>query len=141
MKHAIAVLGLTFLVLTGCDKGSSSAPSTNPSRPGDKRGLTVTSPGSQTITQDGTDKMSISINRDNFEGPVDIRVDNLPKGISVMNQDLTIPADQKSVEVTLKAAADAVPVTDHEVKVSAKPKQEKDMSEAVVGFKLTVKTK
>ena len=142
MKRALAaVLGLVFIALAGCDKGTSTAPSTDPSRPGAERRLTVTSPGNQTVTQDRTDEMTISINRDRFEGPVDVRLDDLPKGVEVVTKDLTVPAGKSSLVVTVKAAADAAPVNDHAVKVSAKAKDQKDMAEATTTFKLTVKPK
>jgi hypothetical protein len=137
----MAVLGLVFVALAGCDKGRSTAPGTDPSRPGAERRLTVTSPGSQTVTQDRTDEMTVSINRDRFEGPVDVRLAELPKGVEVVTTDLTIPADKSSLKVTVKAAADAPPVSGHLVKVSATAKGQKDMPEANATFKLTVKSK
>jgi hypothetical protein len=142
MKRLIPTLfGVLALGLVGCDKGTSTAPSTDPGRPNAERRLSVTSPGSQTITQDRTNEMTISINRDRFEGPVEIKLDNLPKGVELVTQDMTIPSDKSSVKATLKAAPDATPVTDHEVKAIAKAKEQKDLPEATVPFKVTVKAK
>jgi hypothetical protein len=142
MKRVIPTLfSVMVLGLVGCDKGTSTAPSTDPSRPNAERRLSVTSPGSQTVTQDRTNEMTISINRDRFEGPVEIKFDNLPKGVELVTQDMTIPSDKSSVKATVKAAADATPVNDHDVKVIAKAKEQKDLPEASVIFKMTVKAK
>ena len=131
----------TTLVAAGCGTGTSTAVSTDPSRPKAERKLTVTVPGSETVTQDRPEDMTISINRDNFSGPVMIDVRTLPSGVSVTTQDLSIPADKSSVNVTLKAAANAQPVKDHVVTVGAKAKDEKDLPEATATFKLDVKSK
>jgi hypothetical protein len=125
----------------GCEKSTSSAPSTDPARPNAVRKLSLTKPGSQTVTQDKTDEMSISINRDRFEGPVDVKIDNLPKDVEVVTRDMTIPADKSSLTVTLKAGPNAPTVTDHESKVTARAKNEKDLPEVTETFKVTVKGK
>jgi hypothetical protein len=136
-----SIVGLCFVGLVGCDKGATTGPSTDPNRPNAERKLTVTSPGSQTVTQDKTDEFTISINRDRFEGPVEIKIDNLPEKVELVTKEMTIPADKSSLAVTVKAAPDAPPVEDREVKVTAKAKDQKDMGEAVVGFKMNVKPK
>ena len=142
MKRALcAAAGLALLVLTGCQQGSSTAPSTDPSRPGAARKLTITSPGEQKITQDGTDELTVSIRRDNFTGPVDIELRDLPKGVTVVSKDLTIPGDKNSLTVALKAALDTATLDDHPVTVVAKAKDQKDLPEAVTTFKLDVKAK
>ena len=137
----LSTIGLSLLAFTGCNTGTATAPSTNPQRPEARRELNVTSPGSQVVTQDQTDKMTVSITRNNFDGPVSVELRDLPKGIAVTTQELTIPAGKDSVEVTVKAAADAPPVEDHAVTVSAKAREQKDMKDAVVTFKLTIKAK
>ena len=142
MRRIILSLAATAgLIGAGCDKGTSVAPSTNPAKPDAERKLTVTSPGEQNITQDKTDEMTISINRDRFSGPVDIELRNLPAGITVTTTDLTIPADKGSATVTIKAAATAAPADDHMVTVAAKAKDQKDLPEATTTFKLDVKSK
>ena len=123
----------------GCKEGSSTAPATNPGKSGAAtRKLTVKSPGMQTITQDGTDEMTVSIDRDNFTGPVTIEVRNLPAGVTVLTQELTLANEKSSTTVTLKAGPTAAPVSDHVVTLAAKAA---DMPEAVTDFKLTVKAK
>jgi len=102
------------------------------------RKLTVKSPGSQTITQDRTDEMTVSIDRSGFTGPVTIDVRNLPTGVTVATKEMTVPADKSSITVTTKANPDAPPVSDHVVTLTAKSA---DMPEAVTDFKMTVKPK
>jgi hypothetical protein len=136
-----SIVGLCFVGLVGCDKGSTSAPSTDPNRPNAERKLTVISPGSQSVTRDKTDEFSVSISRDRFEGPVEIKIENLPEKVELVTKEMTIPADKSSLDVTVKAAPDAPPVEDRDVKVTAKATNQKDMGEAVVTFKMSVKMK
>lgn len=133
--------GLLVVAAIGCQQGTSTDPSTDPSRPRSERRLTVTSPGIQTVTTDRTDEMTIAINRDNFTGPVDIEVRNLPSGVDLVTKDMTIPADKGSLTVTIKAAPTAQPVNDHTVTVAAKAKDQKDLPEATTTFKLDVNRK
>lgn len=126
--------------LAGCKEGSSVAPSTNPNRPQDARKLDIKSPGSQTITQDATDEMTISIDRHNFQGPITIGLDSatLPKGISVVTKELTIPEGKDSLTLTIKATPNATPTEGHKVRVTASGS---GMPEAATDFPLTVKAK
>jgi hypothetical protein len=138
------IAGVSVAALAGCDKGTSTAP---PTGAGANRGtsevrkLTVTSPGEQTVTQDRTDEMTISIDRDNFASPVEIELTNLPKGVSVVTKEMTIPADKDSLTVTVKAAPDAPPVDNHKARVVARPKNEAGLKEAAVEFDMDVKAK
>jgi hypothetical protein len=131
-----------LLAAAGCGKtATSSAPSTNPAKPNTPRKLSLKGPSSQSVTQDRTDEMSVSVDREGFTGPVTIYLKDLPKGVTVETKDLTLPADKNSLTVTIKAAPDAPAVVDHVVQVVAKAKEESDMPEVASDFKLTVKTK
>jgi outer membrane receptor for ferric coprogen and ferric-rhodotorulic acid len=142
MKHLLSTCAALAVVgLAGCKEGTSTAPSTNTNRPESARKLTVKSPGSQTLTQDQTDDMTISISRDHFSGPVDIHLKDLPQGVSVVTKEMTIPEGKDSVKVTVKADPGAPATSDHQVIVQAKPQGQPDMQEATVDFKLTVKAK
>jgi len=137
----VVVCGLGAAVV-GCNKETTtSAPSRDTGKPNTPRKLSVTSPGSQTITQDRTDELTVSISRDGFSTPVTIELKNLPKGITVETKDLTLPADKNSLTVTIKAAPDATAVVDHVVQVTVKAKDQSDLPESTTDFKLTVKTK
>lgn len=131
-----------LLAVAGCGKTeTSTAPSKNPAKPNTPRKLSVKGPSNQSVTQDRTDEMSVSVERSGFSGPVTIELRNLPKGVTVETKDLTLPADKNSLTVTIKAAPDAPAVVDHVVQVAAKAKEEADMPEVASDFKLTVKTK
>jgi hypothetical protein len=129
------------LALTGCHQNSTTAPSTNPNKPGETRKLTITSPGDQSVTVNNTDKFTVRINRDHFDGPVDVQVQDLPPGVTVVNTDMTIPAGKDSLEVTIKADDKAQPVNKHHAKVIAKAKDQADMKETSEVFDVSVKAK
>lgn len=143
MKKTITALAAAVAIAfaAGCQQGSSTASSTTPGKPDSKRVLKVTSPGSQTVTQDKTDEFTVSINRDNFSAAVDVDLKNLPAGVTLETKDLTIPADKNSLTVTIKAGPTAAPVVDHMVTVGVKAKNQTDLPEATETFKLTVKSK
>ncbi|HKB37485.1 MAG TPA: hypothetical protein VKD72_13645 [Gemmataceae bacterium] len=136
----VITAGLLAVVLAGCQTGSSTAPGTNPQKPDQVRKLDVKIPvGEQNVTQDATNEVTVSVDRKNFNGPVTIEIRDLPKGVSVVTQDLTIPEGKDSVKVSFKAAADAPVVDNHVVSIVAKAK---DMPETQpVTFKFDVKAK
>ncbi|HEY1186736.1 MAG TPA: hypothetical protein VGE74_03715 [Gemmata sp.] len=140
MRSTFATLALVILLVsTGCDKSSSTAPATNPTEPGETRELTVISPGDQNVARNGTDKFSVRIDRDNFAGPVEVEIKNLPAGVSVVTPELTIPTGKDSVDVTVKASPNAKLVNDHKVQIAVRAKDQKNMKEATIQFDLDVK--
>jgi hypothetical protein len=140
-KVLYSLLCLGVIGFVGCKEGTSQAPP-KPGQPGDAnepRTLTVTSPGNQTITQNLTDELTVSIDRDNFNSPVRISLENLPSGVEVVTENMTIPPGQDSLTVTLKASPTATAVSEHLVRVIARPVNEEGLKEAVTDFKLEVK--
>lgn len=134
-----AVVGA--LALTGCEKNSTSAPSTNPSKPSETRKLSISRIGDQTVTVNNTDKFTIRIDRDNFNGPVDVQVLDLPAGVTVVTPNMTIPEGQDSVEVTIQASDKAQPVDKQHAKAVIRAKNQPDMKETSAVFDVTVKAK
>ena len=133
----LSLFAVGALALAGCDKGKTSAPSTDPNKPGETRELTVLAPGDQTLEKNKTNTFTVTIKRSNFTDPVDIKVENLPAGVKVVSPDkLQIPGDKSTLDVTLKADGDAKPVNDHKVTIKASAK---DMKEAVAQFEVDVK--
>lgn len=124
---ACAVLAL----VSGCNTGKGT----------DKAGtktLKVTTASSQSITQGKTDDVDVSVSRSSgFDEPVTVTFENLPTGVTVQNSDKVISKAESKATYTLKAADDAKPVTDHEVKVQGKSA---DVT-TDTSFKLTVKAK
>jgi len=137
MKKFSLFLAFALVGAVGCEKATSTAPSTNPNKPGEVRSLTLVAKD-QTVTQTETDDVSIGVNRDHFKDAVTIELRNLPAGVTVNTKDATIPADKSTVVVQIKAAADAKPVTDHPFQVVGKAP---GIPEAVVNVKITVKAK
>jgi hypothetical protein len=134
-------LGLMILMVVGCHQGTSTAPSTDPNRPGAERRLAVTIASHQTVVQDRTDEILVTAVRQNASGPVDVELRSLPSGVEVVTKDMTIPADKATVTVTIMASPTATPVEGHVVTVAAKARDQKDLPEATATFKLDVKAK
>jgi len=137
----LPLMGFALIVATGCKPSGSASGSSTEQDPSKTRKLTVKSPGDQTVKVDGTDEFTISISRDNFKGPVAVEIKNLPQGVSVTTQDLTIPADKDSVKVAVKASGSAKVADNNKVTATAKAKEEKNMDEAHVDFAIHVKPK
>lgn len=119
---------LTFTV--GCG-GSSSVQG-----PGGKK-LTLTKPMDTSIKQGDTASVKVSITREKFSDPVTIKFDTLPKGVEVGDSDNKIAASDKDRTFTLKAAADAALVDNHEASVTAEASDVKVTEK----FKISVKAK
>ncbi len=81
--------------------------------------LTLSGPSDTSVRQDGTATIDIGITRDKFNAPVALTFAGLPAGVAVMEDDRAISKDATSAKLTLKAAADAPPMDDHKVTVTA----------------------
>ena len=133
-----AALSVGILMPIGCEKATSTAPSTKPGDASATRKVTATVKDAQTITQDKTDEISVVVNRDNYKDDVTLQVTDLPKGVTVDTKDLTVRPDVSTFTLTLKAAPDATP-GDYVFHIHAKGK---DLSEGkAADVKLTVKAK
>ena len=104
----------------GCQSGTGTGLSTS-TKPGDTRAkkLTVTVKEAHTVQQGAEDNVLVTINRDNFNDPVTVRVEGLPDGVTADPKDLVIAASDNTGTVKLQAAADAKVVTDHAATVTA----------------------
>lgn len=138
MKKVFAVIALGLAGVLGCENKSGTAPSTDPNQSNAVRKLSIMASGDHTITQNETDDVIVTVNRDNFKEPVTLEVTNLPKGVTLDSQDVTIPADQNKITIRLKAAADAPATKDHTFQIVGKTK---DIKSDAMNLKLTVKTK
>jgi len=137
----LSLMSFALVIGTGCKPSGTATGSSTESDPSKVRKLTVKAPGDQSVKQNGTDEFEVSINRDNFKGPVAVEIKNLPEGVSVTTQELTIAPDKDSIKVAVKANANAKVVDNHKAMVSAKAKEEKDMKEATTEFVINVKPK
>lgn len=135
-RSLIAAVGAGLVALSGCNQGTSTAPPTAPGQPaGAARKLTVRALYEHKAHRDGTDELTVGVDRDNFTGPITIELRDLPAGVSLATTDMSIPAGKDSLTVTVKATPDAPLVDDHVVRVAAKAA---DMPEASTTFKLDV---
>jgi hypothetical protein len=134
----VGMLGLA-LVVTGCQKTSTTGPGGTKVGGGttDKKELTLTAATSQTLARGASDKVMLTINRDNFSDPVKVRFENLPTGVTVVDKDITIASGDNKATVTLQADATA-PIGDHQVKIVAEAPGVAPNEQA---FKLTIKEK
>jgi hypothetical protein len=109
MNRIIASAFVCLFALTcfvGCQKSVTTEGA------GGKK-LSVTKPNHVTIKQGSTEQIKVSITREKFSDPVQIKVDKLPQGISVVEKRIEIPANETTGTVTLKADENA-PIADNQ---------------------------
>jgi uncharacterized membrane protein len=95
---------------------------------GEKTGVTTTEntfelklPGSTSINQGETKVVTVSINRGkNFDQDVKLDFAGVPTGVKVTPANPSLKASEKSVDVTIAAAADAA-LGEHTIKVAGAP--------------------
>ncbi|HEX3148602.1 MAG TPA: hypothetical protein VHR66_10990 [Gemmataceae bacterium] len=133
---ALAIMMGSFV---GCETKSGTAPSTDPGKPNATQKLSITATDSHSITQDKTVEFMVDVTRTNFKEPVEIAVTDLPKGVTVDTKDLTVPTDKSRLTITLKAAPDAPPITDHVFHITGKSSAVPTTEPKAI--KLTVKAK
>lgn len=127
-KILTASLCAVGLAAAGCEK------STVESNAGRK--LTLVKPMGQNITRGETEKVSVVVSRTNFDGPVLVRFDDLPKGVSLVDTETKITGNEKTF--VLKAAADADLVKNHNATVTATGPDGMSVQEK---FEITIKEK
>ena len=102
------------------------------------KAITITKPADQTITQGGSEPVTVHISRSQHSDPVTVHMTGLPAGVSVAEADKRIASDQTSAVFTLIATPTAAVVNNHSVKVTADGPEGLAVSET---FLLTVKEK
>jgi hypothetical protein len=127
-KRIVLALLVFALFSPGCEKTTVEGPS------GKK--LTVVKPSDATIRRGSNDKVNIMVTRDNFKGPVTVRFEDLPKGVSVAENGGDI--EDNSRTFVLVAADNADLVTNHTAKVTVSGPEGMSASEQ---FKITIKDK
>ena len=78
--------------------------------------LTATAPSALTIHRGDSIPLKVSLDRDNFEGPVKVSISQLPKG--VMTDRATQTVDAESATFALTASKDADLVANQSVNVT-----------------------
>ena len=83
------------------------------------RKLTLVAPASQKLVQGETNRILVAIARTGIEGPVEIKFEGLPSGVSVVESRPEIPAYSSTATFTLHASNDAQLVDDRQATVTA----------------------
>jgi len=137
MKKLILLISVAVLTI-GCNKSTTTSDTKISSNTGDRvrKELKLTSAKDQTITRGATDKVDVKITRTNFDDPVNIELSGLPKGVEVVEKEMTIPSAATTLTFTLRAAADAAQ-GDHNVTITATTPGIAEKT--TQSFKLTVK--
>lgn len=81
--------------------------------------LTLAPPADRTVGPGETCEVDLSIARTGVEGPVEVRFEGLPAGVSVVERNPVIPAGREAATFTLHAENDASPVDEQLVTVTA----------------------
>jgi hypothetical protein len=129
----LALIGFTI----GCGNTTTTSGTTISTRTGETvtKKLSVTAAKEQTISRGSTDKVTVSVNRDNFNDPVVISFTGLPAGVEVVEKDMTIASSASSITLTLKASAEAA-LGEHNVTINA---EAGNLPKNTQAFKLTIK--
>jgi hypothetical protein len=73
---------------------------------------------SHTVTQGDTDNVLVTVNRDNFDDAVTIKLDGLPAGVTLQGTSPVIAKGDNSATLVLNADATAA-VGDHTIQLTA----------------------
>ncbi|MEX0775464.1 MAG: hypothetical protein WD042_07095 [Phycisphaeraceae bacterium] len=110
--RTLAVLSIAaiFGLLAGCGDSSTVGG-------GGAGTLTLDQPSTVSLMQGGTAEVTITIKRENLQGPVTVSFSKLPAGVSVVDGDKKIVGE--SGAYNLKASDTADVVSAHEAQVTA----------------------
>jgi len=114
---SFCVAGLLSVALLSSGVGCNKDKKTVEGKEGKK--LTLTAPADTSVKQGDTAKIKVSITREKFNDPVKLEFKDLPAGVSIMENDITISKDASSAEFNLKATSDAKLIDAHKVTVTA----------------------
>jgi hypothetical protein len=81
--------------------------------------LALVAPLDQAVAPGETCTLKLTIRRQGVEGPIALRFDGLPRGVSIVEAKPEIPAGNETATVTLHADNDVTAVGDHTVTVTA----------------------
>jgi len=128
MKKVLVPLALTVALVAGCNTQSSS----NKGKGGEV--LTLKTPKTVTLNQEGTADVNVTIERKQFDEPVTVKFDKLPEGVSVEGSDHKIDKGVKERTFQLKAT-DKAKVGSSKILVVATSRDMTDRHEVTVEVK------
>jgi hypothetical protein len=126
--RSVLCIVLPLALVVGCEKSTVEGPGA--------RKITLVKPADQSVQRGSTEKVAIVVARSNFDGPVTIAFDNLPKGVSVADDGGKLEGNERTFVLT--ASADADLVDRHAVSVTARGPDGMSVTEQ---FRLSVQTK
>lgn len=137
LSLAVAMVALT----TGCPSKGKKTTTEAPTGTGsEKAKLQLAPPKDVTLQQGGEAKVTVEVTRTNFKEDVAVTFD-LPKGVSVAGEEPVIGGEKDQAVFTLKAEADAEPVSKKDVKVTVTDKAGKLKLKTDNTFQITVEKK
>ncbi len=128
LKKMSCLIVIPALFLFGCEKSTVEGP-------GAKK-ITLVKPADQSVKRGSTEKVAIVVTRSNFEGPVTIAFENLPKGVHIVDDGGKLEGNERTFVLT--AAPDADLVEKHSANVVAKGPDGMAVTEQ---FRITVQEK
>jgi hypothetical protein len=106
----VCALALVALGAVGCSKSETRDQAGNE--------LSLVDPSDKSLKPGEEVSLSVQYDGRDIEGPLAIRIADLPRGVSVLNPNEPLPGRSGRVEFRLLAAADAPPVKDHPAMVT-----------------------
>jgi tellurite resistance protein len=113
MMNKLTVLGALVLA------GAAAACDTGKVKDEHGRKIVLVAPAAQSLAQGETNRIVVAIARTGIDGPVRIRFDDLPRGVTVVESSPEIKADDSTATFTLHAASDAQVESGHQATVTA----------------------
>ncbi len=107
---SIMLIASLLLMVVGCEDRSSTVTNATGGK------LTLTAPGDVSIQRGEMAEVTINIKRENLAGPVTVRFNQLPAGVTLLDSKEIVGNEGR---YNLKAAADAALVVNHQAQVTA----------------------
>jgi hypothetical protein len=126
-KIALCVVAL-LLAAPSCKESTVQGP--------EAKKLTLVKPSNVSVARGDTDKVALTVKRENFTGPVTVQFSKLPTGVSVEDDGGKIEGTERTF--VLKATDTAALVSNHVATVSVSGPDGMKVSEE---FEITIKEK
>src|SRR5262249_11168545 len=127
-RRAALCLIIPCIAVVGCEKTTVEGPNA--------KKLTLVKPADQTIKRGDAEKVSITVKRTNFNEPVTVQFENLPKGVTVTDDGGKIEGNERTFVLNASDSADLV--QNYAASVSVKGP---DGMTATEQFRITVRQK
>ena len=131
----IGMVIVALMFVTGCKQTGQSAAKESSTAQTEEKSLTLTAPAAVRLVRGGTADVAIKLERKNFNDPVTVKFNNLPKGVHIVGAGgVNVDAGPVHIDIghkappiagdgviyTLEADADAPLVSDSPMQLTAK---------------------